>query len=144
LEQLTSNEPFSTPFEITNTGYLGIHVDYVTAVAPRVEYAQGPTFKDVSTNQVSWDNFDLGRGGSTTILPSLINGGAPSKADVVIAVDYRYLGIKSRWMFRFDGIHRERWQWSKQPIGKREAEFNKEIDYSLGEHLKAIAQSAPQ
>jgi hypothetical protein len=36
-ELLAINQPFSAPFEITNTGYFGLHVDYVTVLYPRVE-----------------------------------------------------------------------------------------------------------
>ena len=64
--------------------------------------------------------------------------GTPKEANAVIAVDYKYFGIKERRMFEFVGLHRERWQWSKQPIGNLEAEFNKQVDYSLGEHFKVI------
>src|SRR5579863_3804900 len=124
LEQLASNQPFSAPFEITDTGYLGIHVDYVTVVWPYVEYPHGLTMTDASSNDIGWDNFDLGRGGSITITPNLANG-VPIKANIVIAVDYRYFGVRDRWIFMFDGLHGERWQWSKQPAGDRKTEFNK-------------------
>jgi hypothetical protein len=101
-----------------------------------LEYSQGLTLTDTSTNDLQWDDFDLDREDSKDILPNLAQGGVLTKADVVIGVDYKYFGIKNRRMFRFDGLHEEKWQWSKQPIGNRLAEFSKEVDDSLKKHLK--------
>ncbi len=61
---------------------------------------------------------------------------------MVIGIDYRYCLIPGRRMFRFEGIYADRWQWSKQPIGKQlEADFNKQIDYSLTQHRRAMQTS---
>jgi hypothetical protein len=131
-----ATRPFSAPFEITNTGYLTVHIDNVVVIFSTVEYESGPTFTDASVGNKGWDNFDLSRGGTKTILPYFSNG-ALKKADVVIAIDYRFLWRKWRWFFRFQGIHIENWQWTKQLVGDLEAPLNKTADYALEQHKKA-------
>lgn len=73
LDQLISGEPFFAPFEITNTGYIGIHIDYVTVIFPRVEF-DGTVVTNGSTNDRLFDDFDLGQGGTATIVPHFSNG----------------------------------------------------------------------
>lgn len=113
--ELVTNQPFSCPFEITNTGYLGFHVDRVAAIIKSVELPIGVITDGVWQPQ-DWKNFELDRGGSKTILVTLANM-PPKKADIVIGLDYTYFGVRGRRFFRFQGIHMERWAWSKQPVG---------------------------
>jgi hypothetical protein len=136
-----NNVPFSAPFEITNTGYLGFHVDNVVVVLPLVEYQGGKiTFHDSKIGNVDWDNFDLDRGVSKTIYPTFSNG-VPQKASLVIAMDYRYLGIKCRFLRRFDGTHMDNWQWGKQPIKTEdEPSLNRLVDEAIAQHKEASGQ----
>lgn len=141
--QLATNQPFSTPFEITNAGYLSIHVVNVIAVAPSVLYKTPPGGRISLTNtkmgNKEWDNFDLKRGESKTIVPYFFESyyGEPLKADMVISVDYRFMGIKLRWPFRFEGYYMNNWAWSKQPMGDLEPAINKTIDEALAQHAAA-------
>ena len=64
----------------------------------------------------SWDNFELERGESKTILCRFADV-TPTKADVEIAIYYQFLAKKWRSYHRFQGIHIESWEWSKQPVG---------------------------
>ncbi len=131
-----TNQPFSAPFEITNTGYLGFHVDNVIVVFPTVEY-QGLRVQNGMAGNIDWDDFDLNRGASKTIFPYFANG-MPKNAEIVIAVDYSYFRVKFRWLFRFDGTHIDSWQWSKQPIKAADEPFlNDVVDKALKRHREA-------
>jgi hypothetical protein len=116
---------------------LSVHVENVTGIEHRIEEPEGFTATDVSVNNRTWDNFDLDRGGSKTIVVYFSNG-MPTKADMVIAVDYRFLWHTWRWFFRFEGIHMDNWRWSKQPIGDLEPAINKAVDDSLAKHRELI------
>jgi hypothetical protein len=134
-EQLAVGQPFSAPFEITNTGYLRIHIENVIVVFHTVE-VQGSTFEDATTGNLTWDNFDLDRGKSKTILPYFTNG-MPTKADVIIAIDYKFLGKKWRTFSRFQGMHMDKWAWSKQPVGELEPKMNDVTHVALRKHRQA-------
>ena len=138
-DQLAENQPFSAPFEITNTGYLGVHIEDVTVIFPIIK-TSNMTITDSSINSQSWDNFDLERGGSKTIVAYFAKV-VPIQANIVIAVDYRFLWHSWRWFFRFDGIHIDSWRWSKQPLGDLRSSVNKAVDASLEKHRRAIQQS---
>ena len=132
-----TNQPFSAPFEITNTGYLGFHVDNVLVIFPTVEYQRGPSFQNSMTGNVDWDNFDLERGSSKTIYP-YFSDGIPTKASIVIAVDYTYFWVKCRWLAKFDGTHIDNWEWAKQPIKADDRpNLNRLADEALARHRKA-------
>jgi hypothetical protein len=128
-----TNQPFSAPFEITNTGYLGFHVENVVVIFPIVEY-EGVNFHNAMIGNVDWDNFDLNRGATKTIFPYFANG-RPKKATIVIAVDYKYFCVKQRWLFKFDGTYIDNWQWSKQPIRAEDEEgLNRTVNDALSKH----------
>ena len=78
-EMLAGNQPFSAPFEVTNSGYLGVHVGNITVIEHRIEQP-GVLVTDGSVNDRAWDNFDLDRGVSKTIILYFSNG-MPTKAD---------------------------------------------------------------
>lgn len=92
---------------------------------------------DGTIGGIDWDNFDLDRGQTKTILAYFANG-MPEKANVIVAIDYRFLGRKWRWFQRFDGIRIENWHWSKQPMDDMEPYINKVVDRGLEMHYKAI------
>jgi len=135
--ELANGQPFSPPFDVTNTGYLEVHVDNVTVVIHKVEYHGKISVTDATIGGVDWDNFDLDRNESKTIVLYLANG-QPDKADVVIAVDYKYFGFKGRRLLRFEGIHMDNWDWSKQPIADLEPGIEKVVDKGLTDHYRAI------
>src|SRR5437899_2699386 len=62
-EPLAHNQPFSAPFDVTNTGYVSVHIRNITVIEHRIEQ-RGLTVTDGSMNNKTWDNFDLERGGS--------------------------------------------------------------------------------
>lgn len=140
-EQLASGQPFSAPFEITNAGYLSLHIDNVIAVV-HMAVIGGTAFGNASSGNKDWDNFDLERGKSKTMLYYFSNG-MPTKADMIIAIDYEFLGKKWRSFYRFQGIYMEKWQWSKQPMGELEPELNKVVDEALINHRQANTPIAP-
>jgi hypothetical protein len=134
--QRATNQPFSAPFEITNTGYLGLHVENVIVVFSIVEY-EGVKFQDAMAGNLGWDDFDLNRGATKTIFPYFSNG-VPKKAIIVIAVDYKYFSVKRRWLFKFEGTHIDSWQWRKQPIRPEDEEgLNRTVDQALSNHRQA-------
>jgi hypothetical protein len=136
--QLSTGQPFSSPFEISNTGYLSIHIEDIIVSFRIVEYSAGISGNGSAMGDANWDNFELSRGESKTILPYFSGGQQPPKADIVIAVDYRFFGIKQRWLFRFEGAFINNWLWTKQPIGQLEAEINQSVDDALAKHRRAI------
>jgi hypothetical protein len=132
-----TNQPFSSPFEIANAGYLSFHVDHVIAVFPTVEYQNGLKFSYATVAGADWDDFDLDRGTSKTIYPYFSNG-RPTKASIVIAVNYRNFGIHGRVLRRFDGTYIDTWQWSKQPIkAEDKPAVNGAVDDALRKHSAA-------
>lgn len=141
LEQLESNAPFSAPFEITNTGYLGVYIDHVVVVVPEAEYGHNSTVTDMGMFGDDFNDFYLERGGTKTIFPRMIDR-TVAKADLLIGIDYRYFGVTGRRLFMFEGIQRAKWAWTKQPIGTREAEFNRMVDSRL-ETLKKTYTTQP-
>ena len=106
------------------------------AAAPtkrRVEFGPRFTFNDSHQNEMDWDDFDLERGGSKTIV-TRFSDGMPTTADIVIVVDYKYFGVKGRWPFRFVGVHMDNWRWSKQPIGDVASMLDRIVEESLKKH----------
>ncbi len=129
LGELDTNQPFSAPFEITNSGYLKVHIESVIVDAYNIEYPRGIRMADNIESRVPWDNFDLDRGESKTIFTRfVISDQLPIKADIVFSVEYEFFWKRWRRLYRFEGVHGDRWQWSKQPIGNIEDEVNKRID----------------
>jgi len=90
---------------------------------------------DNSANGAKWDNFDLERGESKTVLYRFSTG-LPTKADIVLAVDYEFFWMKWRWLFRFEGMHGDNWNWERQPIGDLNPGINRVIDESLMKHRR--------
>jgi len=135
-EELATDQPFSTPFEITNTGYLSLHIDNVIMIYHKVEYS-GINITDAKVGSKDWDNFDLERGGSKTIFANFANG-QPTKADIVMAIDYKFLGKRWRWLYRFVGLHIQKWRWAKEPLGNLESFINDSVDDALVRHKKAL------
>ena len=130
-EFLEPNQPFTAPFEITNIGYLAVHIEDVTVIEHKVELPNKWSITDAFIHQKGWESFDLERaGGSKTILPNLANV-MPIKADIVISVDYVFLWHTWRKYFRFEGLHMSNWQWSKQPIGDLEPDMDKVLADAL-------------
>ncbi len=140
-EQLATGQPFSAPFEITNAGYLSLHIDNVIAVLHLAVIGRD-TFENASSGNNDWDNFDLERGNGKTVLFYFYNG-VPAKADMVIAIDYEFLGKKWRSFSRFQGVHMEKWQWSKQPMGDLKPELNKVVDEALRKHRQSNTPIPP-
>jgi hypothetical protein len=134
-EQLATNAPFSAPFELTNTGYLSVHIEHVIAIAHRIEFGNDAVMKDEVWTNIDWSNFDLIRGGSKTFFPRFANF-RPRRADMVFVVDYRFLGKSWRWFFRFQGDYIDNWHWSKQPIGDLEPSIDKLADSALAELVR--------
>ena len=86
---------------------------------------------------VDWDDFDLDRGSTKTIYPYFANG-VPTKASIVIAVDYRYFWVNGRWLANFDGTHIDNWQWAKQPIkADDKPNLNRIVDEAIRKHRQA-------
>lgn len=136
-EELAPNQPFSCPFEVTNTGYLSLHVEDVVVIFHQVD----TNYLDNAGFSKDWDNFELERGGSKTILAYFTNG-TPVKADIVIGVDYKYFGVRGRWLFRFQGVHMATWQWAKQPIGDIKTAMEQRMDSALAKHNQSTAPEA--
>jgi hypothetical protein len=137
--QLATGEPFSAPFEISSTGFFPVHIDNVTVIMHRMEHSRQVWNDDVISN-ADWDNFDLERNsGTKTIFLNFANG-QPDKADLVVAVDYRFMTFKMpRWFFRFEGVHRDTWEWTKQPMGN--LDLGKLVDDQLEGNRKAMKTS---
>ena len=143
-ELLTPTQPFSAPFEITNTGLLGIHVDNVIVVYHQIELPGHTTYiiADFYSGSKDWDDFDLDSGGGTKTIETKFVNGTPSKADIVIAVDYVYLYTKHRKRFRFVGSYMDKWHWDKQPIGGLASSIDSLVDQGLAQHRIALALAA--
>ncbi len=103
----------------------------MVVIYPFVKY-EGRDFSNTMNGNLDWDNFDLDRGATKTIFPYLTNG-RPQKASIVIAVDYTYLYVKQRWLFKFEGTYIDNWQWSKQPI---KAEEKMALNLSVNEAIR--------
>ncbi|HLX00112.1 MAG TPA: hypothetical protein VKR82_15840 [Candidatus Acidoferrales bacterium] len=135
--QLAPGQPFTAPFQLTNTGYLSTHIENVIMLYPIVELPGDNKIFDAAMGNVEWDNFDVDRGESKTIVANFTNG-MPTKAEIVLGVDYDFLWMKWRWFFRFEGVHMDNWQWSRQPIGKdREQTLNRAMNNALLQHQHA-------
>ena len=138
-----TNQPFSAPFELTNTGYLSFHVDNVVVILPTAEYQGRLSLHNSMTGDVDWDDFDLDRGSATTIYPYFADG-MPTKASIVIAVDYNYFWVNGRWLTRFDGTHIDNWQWAKQPIKEDDKpNLNRIVDEALAKHRQVNSRYKP-
>ncbi len=87
-------------------------------------------FVDDVTSDPTWIDFSLERGESKTILARYVNG-MPTKADIVIAIDYRYFGTHGRRFFRFEGNHIDNWHWDKQPTENIYDDLNKITDDAI-------------
>jgi hypothetical protein len=134
LQLERANQPFSTPFRITNTGYLAIHLlkincEDVDMKTPGLDAHNNRYGQPWGQN---WENFDLERGESKTItcpnlyLPTANKANLPMKADVVITVRHRpyllpfgSLQLCSRWV----GVAADNWQWHAQPMSEIPPEF---------------------
>jgi hypothetical protein len=97
----------------------------------------------LSENTRDWDDFDLERAGGTKTIVTAFGPAKPSKADIVIVVDYRYLGFNSRWAFRFVGVYIENWKWTKQPLGDVKSKLGALVDDSLKKHIQAVKNGYP-
>jgi hypothetical protein len=137
-EQLATRQPFSAPFEIANTGYLSVHINNIIVIVHKAEFLTHFTVTDAAIGRTEWDNLDLDRGASTTIL-ARFSDGVPENVDLIVAVDYRFLWRTWRRLFRFVGIHMEKWQWSKQPMGELAPTIDKVVDDALVTHRKMDA-----
>jgi hypothetical protein len=141
-EQLRAGQPFSTPFEITNTGYLNVHVKDVIVIVHRVEFGNRVAMTNESLSSADWDDFELIRGSSKTIFARYVNG-RPTRTDIVFAVDYKFLWKTWRWFFRFQGDYVDNWHWSKQPLGNLEIEMNKIADDAVTHHFQFLNTHVP-
>lgn len=129
--ELSKDQPFSAPFEISNVGYLKVHVKNVIAVLHKAEVDGGISIRDASGGRTAWENFDLGRGEGKTIVANF-GSFRPDKADLVISVDYSSMAfITRRQLFRFEGLHADNWQWTKQPVGDIRTQINRSVDQEL-------------
>ena len=93
------------------------------------------TIEQGTLHQPDWNNFELGRGESKTIITNWVHAPiVPSAADVAIVVDvrpFRWFPWSFRRYFRFTGAYVDNWQWLKQPCAEMEAEANQEIDKAM-------------
>jgi len=139
-----SNQPFSVPFNIKNSGYLSFFVDHVICFIVNTETIQGAHFAGIIFQHPDWDGVTLDRGISGTMSCSMYgqdiggahgHGDTPKSADIVMAVTYRpwqgfpYLFRKH---FGFRGLHGDTWQWTSYPPSQQlkdkiDAEINSKL-----------------
>src|SRR5262249_16331710 len=104
-EQLEEQQPFSAPFHLTNTGYLGLHIDRIYCGVNHLEDTHSNTTDNVWTNRDEWNHFDLDRGETKTVLCHMsIPASDIKEADIEFRVDYTFLWMKWHRDFRFVGI----------------------------------------
>jgi len=139
-EPIEKSQPFSVPFRIENSGYLSFYVDNVFCYASKIKV--GSVNVERSTvHWRDWNNFELGRGESKTIVPNLVYApNFPSTADIAIVMDvrpfYRFPWSFRRY-FRFTGAYVDNWQWLAQPVGP----IKNGADEAIEDHMRKIPSS---
>jgi hypothetical protein len=132
--ELKTSEPFSVPFQITNTGYLAINASFVLFYIHDLQFA-GDDIKDNIVWSRDWENFIIEEEDSKTITCSVTKGGPPpTRADVVVAVGYTYLGVKWTRYFRFVGTHMDNWKWLPEPHDDITADIDRAVDRAQRMH----------
>jgi hypothetical protein len=116
-EPLSTMDPFSAPFELMNTGYVGLHVNHIQLFSCKVRINGGGVLDHNSFGQPEWDNFDLPGGATKTVITDFTKGFPVEQAEILILVQFKYFGITQTSSFRFVGVHRDNWRWTKQPEG---------------------------
>jgi hypothetical protein len=124
----STNPAFSTPFRITNSGYVHLRVKRVLSYVRKMRVG-----RMVLTHAVGLESqgADLSRGEAETIMPRWYGGRVPDEADMVIVVDYEKFGRSFRDYVRFkrfEGPYMGIWQWNQQPAEDIEQEVDKELD----------------
>ena len=139
-ESIEKSQPFSVPFRIDNSGYLSFHVDHVFGYGHKIKVG-GMTIEQGTLHQPDWNNFELGRGESKTIITNWVHAPiVPSAADVAIVVDvrpFRWFPWSFRRYFRFTGAYVDNWQWLAQPPGP----IQKDADRQIEDHMRHIPSS---
>ena len=111
--ELIAGQPFSAPFRITNSGYLAVNVRRIIIDEYQTTFRGWSMGRNIVGDR-RWSNFTLERGDSKTVICRFINQ-KPDRADVVIVIEYTFLGVKWRRYFRFQGAYGDNWQWLPQP-----------------------------
>jgi hypothetical protein len=139
-EPIEKSQPFSVPFRINNTGYFSFHVDHVFCYISKI-VAAGYTDTSSTSHHPDWNNFELDRSESKTIITGLLHApNVPTTADIAIVVDvrpFRWFPRSSRRYFRFTGGYIDTWQWLAQPSEPIQADADKTIE----EHMRLIPSS---
>ena len=116
---LENSQPFTAPFRITNTGYLAFELTSINCYIADVEVTGPPSLiiRNSLYDKEGWDGGVLDRAESKTVACKVAKVMTwPTKADIVMVVDYTFLGYRGRRYFRFVGSGpTENWRWLAQP-----------------------------
>lgn len=141
-ELVWKNQPFSVPFEVKNSGYLGLYIDHVICYVITVRNSEGRAVTNGIFEPPEWERVILDRNISGTLTCNLggqdvmgIQFDNVTSADIMVVVIYRpfeQFPRPFRHHFGFKGLHGDSWQWTKYPpIAKLKARIDKEIDAAL-------------
>jgi hypothetical protein len=130
-EPIDHAQPFSVPFQITNTSYYPLKNIQTYVYAHRVLVGGITATSNLMKND-NWRADHLSKGESITIISNFIHAPMlPAEADIVIAVDYKIVGIPfvqercfTRFIGNFSGAN---WQWLKQPSKEVQANASRMI-----------------
>ena len=129
-EPIEKLKPFSTPFGITNTGYLSFFVEHVYCYVHQLSAEH----RNLSPNVLhfnDWDDVNLDRGDGGTIICDFFPVAPPKVvADIVIIIDYkpfRQFPVSFRKYFRFKGAYVDNWQWIREPSTGIEAQIDNDV-----------------
>jgi hypothetical protein len=139
-DELEKSQPFSAPFRITNTGYLSLTIKSITFYVHELEVG-GSNIGDNTVNNPAWNNFDLDSGGSKTIRSNFLRSNVlPSKADIVIVIDYTFIGINRRHYSRFEGAYVDNWEWMPQPYADIVIDIDKAVNRATEIRQKSVTE----
>ena len=124
-------QPFSVPFQITNTSFYPLNDVTVYGYMHRIQVGGLIAERNLMSNG-NWNTKHLGRGESITIIPNFIHAPIlPAEADIAIVVDYKMFVlpfIQKRHFARFVGNFGVNWQWLQQPSNEVQSAAGNMID----------------
>ncbi len=118
-EEIEKSQPFSSPFTIHNSGYLPFRIERTFCYANNIQAAQTTIQDSVATWDTEPRNAEVESGHNDTVFCKWMHSAAPpSRADIVIVIDYAPFGFPatytSRQYFRFVGAYIDTWQWGEK------------------------------
>lgn len=120
-------QPFSVPFQITNTSFYRLRNVTVYGYMHRIRVGGLVAESNLQTGE-QWKSVHLERGESITIITNFIHAPIlPAEADIAIVVDYNAM-TKGRHFARFVGSFGANWQWLRQPSKDVQAAAARMID----------------